>query len=175
MDSNLSIRLENLSKDLGSSNGMLLKRIKLLNITSEELMELYKVQYALKNSYAVSSKLSTISRSTNTDITDCFLNFSDGMNSFISAQMNDINNIIEYYIRASNLLISILNLPAPYNAIYYLKFISQKKSKDIQESMFISKTTYFRYCEKGAEILKSILDETEEELRKQNSNPTFFA
>jgi len=87
------------------------------------------------------------------DSTKEMINISAGYDNFVSDLQRKAETAINNHKRAVIILTGILRLPSPHAEILYFRYLKRIPADEIEKKLNMSRTTYFRYQERGIVLL----------------------
>ena len=78
------------------------------------------------------------------DMNDIMINFSEGFNEFISSMEEQYVRCLIRRRRATILFAKMLSVKLPYSRLMYLYYFKKQDPDEISESLFISRSTFYR-------------------------------
>ena len=92
------------------------------------------------------------------DITGEMLNISIKYDEFIHRLHREADQIMTRHIEAVDIFNLILSLPEPYCRILYLRYFRQLSCQETMQSLYQSRTTFFRNYNKALKMLQEGLE-----------------
>ncbi|MBQ4271822.1 MAG: hypothetical protein II718_08350 [Clostridiales bacterium] len=87
------------------------------------------------------------------DSTMEMINISAGYDNFVSDLHKKAETAMKSHERAVIILTGILRLPSPHAEILYFRYLKRIPADEIEKKLNMSRTTYFRYQERGIVLL----------------------
>ena len=91
------------------------------------------------------------------DSTMEMINISAGYDMFVSDLHKKAEKAMKTHCRAVIILTGILKLPSPHAEILYFRYLKRIPADEIERRLNMSRTTYFRYQERGIILLNEYI------------------
>ena len=152
-------RLKSLSEDLNRVEDIARQRLKLCIESQEECENLIRDMY-IKDYSPVNTSMTSGFTSGAKDRLMLYEEFVYGFDRYLKETIDDYNSSITRKNEAYRLLTYIMSLSSVCTKIMYLTYVLNKTMDEVCKSMFMSRSTYFRYHRAALVQLEKKYNET---------------
>ena len=90
------------------------------------------------------------------DMNDIMIDFSEGYDKFIRAMEEDLICMMTRRRNATMLMTKMLSIKYPYSKIMYLCYYRNMRDSEVRETLFLSRSSYYRLKNTGLEMLTQL-------------------